>query len=118
MTYRVELTRRAERDLRRLYQVINARHSGEARDWFNGLERLIATLDQFSERGGVTPEDPRLRQVLHGRRPHAYRLIYAIDTAQRMVRVVHIRHWRARYHESRPSEPSVNLTNAGVPAFR
>ena len=92
MAYRVELTRRAERDLRQLYRDINATHSGDASDWFNGLERLIASLDQFPERGGVTPENPRLRQVLYGRRPRAYRVIYAIDDAQRVVRVVHIRH--------------------------
>jgi len=92
MTYRVELTRRAERDLRRLHHDINAKHSGDARDWFNGLERLIATLDRFPERGGVTPEDPRLKQLLYGHRPRAYRVIYAINNAQRVVRVVHIRH--------------------------
>lgn len=101
MTYRVDLTRRAERDLRRLYQD-NARHSGAASDWFNGLERLIATLDQFPERGGITPEDPRLRQLLYGQRPRAYRVIYAIDNAQRMVRVVHIRHGASRYDAPPP----------------
>ena len=67
MTYRVEVSRRAERDLRRLYRDIHAAHSGEARAWFNGLERMIASLDQLPDRGGITPEDKRLRELLYGR---------------------------------------------------
>lgn len=92
MTYRVEISRRAERDLRQIHRYINAEHSGEASTWFNELEATIAGLEQFPERGGVTREDGRLRELLHGRRPRAYRIIYAIDQRHRTVRIVHIRH--------------------------
>ena len=92
MTYRVEISRRAERDLRRIHRYINAEHSGEASAWFNGLEAIIASLVQLPERGGVTQEDGRLRELLYGRRPRAYRIIYAIDERHRAIRIVHIRH--------------------------
>ena len=92
MTYRVEISFRAERDLRHLYRHIQAPHSFDATAWFNGLENLIASLDEFPQRGGIVPEDGRLRQVLYGRAPRAYRVIYAIDERLRVVRVVHIRH--------------------------
>lgn len=45
MTYRVELTDRAARDVRHLYETINAENSIQARVWFNGLARVILSLD-------------------------------------------------------------------------
>lgn len=92
MTYRVEISRRAERDLRRLYRTIHAEHSGDARAWFHEPERMIGSLDEMPERGGIVPEDGRLRELLHGRPPRAYRIICAVDDRQRVVRIVHIRH--------------------------
>jgi mRNA-degrading endonuclease RelE of RelBE toxin-antitoxin system len=38
------------------------------------------------------PEDGGLRQLLYGRRPHVYRIIYEIDEGNRIVSVLHIRH--------------------------
>lgn len=92
MAYRVDLTPRAARDLRQIYRSINASDSGQARVWFNGLERLISSLDEHPARGAAVPEDIRLRQVLYGRKPHLYRVIYAVDDQQDAVVVVHIRH--------------------------
>ncbi len=37
-------------------------------------------------------ENDRLRHLLYGKRPHVYRIIYAIDERRRVVNVVHIRH--------------------------
>jgi mRNA-degrading endonuclease RelE of RelBE toxin-antitoxin system len=37
-------------------------------------------------------ESSRLRHLLYGKRPHVYRIIYAIDQRRRLVSVVHIRH--------------------------
>ncbi|CUW39234.1 putative Plasmid stabilization system [Magnetospirillum sp. XM-1] len=92
MTYRVELSARAIRDLRQLYQAIAARHVPAAATWFNGLEAKLANLARLPRRGGVVPEDGRLRQLLYGRRPHVYRIIYQIDEGNRIVSVLHIRH--------------------------
>lgn len=92
MTYRVELSARAIRDLRQLYESVAARHVPAAAVWFNGLEARVAGLARFPRRGGAVPEGGGLRQLLYGRRPHVYRIIYEIDEGNRIVSVLHIRH--------------------------
>ena len=100
--YRVDLTDRAARDLRQLYQSIDADSSGQARAWFNGLERMILSLDQNPARGAVIREDANLRQLLYGRRRYVYRIIYAIDESGSVVTVLHIR--RGAREAFRPGE--------------
>jgi plasmid stabilization system protein ParE len=92
MTYHVDFTERAERDLKRLYQTINAEDSAQARLWFNGLERLILSLDEQPTRGAVISEDESLRHLLYGRNRHVYRVICATDKQNRIVTVLHIRY--------------------------
>jgi toxin ParE1/3/4 len=92
MAYRVDLTERAARNLRRIYLTINAEDAAQARVWFNGLEKAVLSLDEHPARGAPTPEDSNLRHLLYGRRRHRYRIIYAIDEANRVVTVLHIRH--------------------------
>jgi toxin ParE1/3/4 len=102
MTYRVELTDRARRDLERLYRAINAASSERARVWFNGLEAAVLSLDAHPARCPVTPEDPALRHRLYGRKGHVYRVIYAIDVPRRVVTVLHVRHGARRPLPRRP----------------
>jgi toxin ParE1/3/4 len=92
MAYRVDLTKRAARNLRRIYLTINAEDSAQARAWFNGLEKVILGLDEYPARGVAVPEGDDLRQLLYGRKGHCYRIIYAIDEGNRVVTVLHIRH--------------------------
>jgi len=92
MAYRVDLTVRAARNLRRIYRTINAKDSARARDWFNGLEKAVFSLDEDPARAPVTPENDSLRHLLYGRKPNVHRMIYAIDERDRVVTVVHIRH--------------------------
>lgn len=94
MPYRVDVADRAARDLRRLYREIEASSSATARSWFDRLEATIIALDENPARGARTPEDPRLRQLLHGRKPNVYRVIYEVDDLRRVVTVLHIRHGR------------------------
>jgi toxin ParE1/3/4 len=91
MAFRVEISARAARDLDRLYQYINATDAQQAREWFEGLERLILSLAENPARGAFAPEDNQLRQVLYGGR-RIYRVIYAIDETHALVTVLHIRH--------------------------
>jgi len=92
MAYRVELTERAARDLGRIYRTINTDGSARARDWFNGLEKAIFSLDEHPARAPVIPEDDSPRHLLYGRKPNVYRIIYAIDERSHVVTVLHIRH--------------------------
>lgn len=103
MTYRVDLTERATRDLRRLYLNIHAGDSAQARAWFNGLERAVLSLDEHPARGAPVPEGGDLRHLLYGRKGRRYRVIYAIDEASRTVTVLHIRH--GSRDAFRPNEP-------------
>jgi len=104
MAYRVELTIRAARDLRHIYSSIDAQVSLQAKTWFSRLEQAIFSLNEYPARGAIVPEDDRLRQILHGRKPYVYRIIYAIDESRRIVTILHIRHGaRDAFTESRGS---------------
>jgi plasmid stabilization system protein ParE len=67
MEYRVELTARASRNLRRIYREINAADSERAHVWFNGLEAAVLSLDEHRARCPATPENRNLRHLLYGR---------------------------------------------------
>jgi toxin ParE1/3/4 len=92
MAYRVDLTERAARNLRRIYLTINAENVAEACAWFNGLEQALLSLDEHPARGAVIPEDDSLRHLLYGRRRHRDRIIYAIDERNCVVTVLQTRH--------------------------
>jgi plasmid stabilization system protein ParE len=92
MAYRVDLSERAVRDLRRIYVTIHAADLQEARDWFDRLEHAVFSLAEHPSRGARIPEDSSLRHLLYGRKRHRYRIIYAIDETSRVVTVLHIRH--------------------------
>ncbi len=92
MTYRVELTERATRDLRRIFAHIRAAESRQAHAWFNELESVILSLDEHPTRGPTTSEDASLRHLFFGKNRNVYRIIYAIDEHRRLVTVIHLRH--------------------------
>jgi toxin ParE1/3/4 len=89
MPYRVELTARAASDLEFLFLYVHAGESAAAARWFNALERAIESLSESPGRCAAAPEKP-LRQLLYGRKPHVYRILFRIG--KDAVTVVHIRH--------------------------
>ena len=92
MPYLVRLADRALRDMEAIYEFIHAESSETAFAWFNDLAREIHSLERFPERGAVTQESKKLRQLLFGKKPSTYRIIYALDKRKRLVSVLHIRH--------------------------
>ncbi len=92
MIFRVELTARAQRDLAAIYDYIHAESSIRAFQWFNGLADAILSLENHPERGPITRENPRLRQLLYGNKPHLYRIIYSVRKRSGVVSVLHLRH--------------------------
>jgi len=90
--YLVRLTGRALRDMEATYDHIEADASKQALSWFNRLAKAIYGLERFPSRGLVIPENKRLRQLLFGKKPHIYRIIYAVDKRNHVVNVLHIRH--------------------------
>ncbi len=96
MTYRVELTGRAARDLASLYEEKQAGAIEAAARWFNGLERAVGTLESLPHRCPAAPESAKggrpLRNLLYGKKPHVYRVIFAIYESDKAVKVLTIRH--------------------------
>jgi toxin ParE1/3/4 len=92
MGYRVELTGRAERDLRLLYQRIRADDATQAFAWFNRLAEVIFSLEEHRSRGTITRESKKLRHLHYGKKPHVYRVIYGVNERAKRVVVLHIRH--------------------------
>jgi toxin ParE1/3/4 len=92
MAYLVRIASRAERDLASLYEEINAADSAAARHWYHGLKQAILSLAEKPKRCAVTPENKRLRHLLYGDKPHAYRIIFRVNSRRRQVDVLGIRH--------------------------
>ena len=96
MTYLVEFTARAARDLEHLYHQIDAAESMAAARWFNKLEEAVYTLERFPRRCPMARESTRagrpLRHLLYGRKPHVPRIIYEIEEPSAKVRILTIRH--------------------------
>ena len=96
MTYLVNLTSRAQRDLTHIYRAIDAEHSDAALIWYRGLRQAILSLEEHPNRCPVTPENDKLRHLLYGNKPHIYRAIYRVLERQKQVEVLHIRHGARR----------------------
>jgi toxin ParE1/3/4 len=96
MAYLVNITSRAERDLARLYEDINAECSDEALKWYQGLREAILSLEELPYRCPVTRENRHVRHLLYGHKPHIYRVLYRVLERQKHVEVLHIRHGARR----------------------
>src|SRR5437016_3368345 len=62
--------------------------------WFNGLLNVVESLERFPARCGIARESEKageeIRQMLYGRRPRVYRILFIIRGEE--VYVLHIRH--------------------------
>ena len=100
MTYVVEFSTRASRDLEVLYIEKNAAESRAASRWYNELEKGVYALAEHPFRCPVAPEAQRarrkLRHLLYGEKSHVYRVIYEVDERRKVVWVLHIRHGARR----------------------
>jgi plasmid stabilization system protein ParE len=94
---------RAERDMEAIFLYIQAENSAPARKWFEELVETIESLSEHPQRNPTIAEDPTLRHLLYGNKPHIYRIIYSIDLSKKVVNVIHVRH-RAR-NAFEPDEP-------------
>ncbi len=92
MTYRANISAQAQRDLDRIYRNIQAESYDQAANWFNGLHDALGNLSDMPHRNPMTLEDPSLRHLLYGSKPHVYRAIYVIDDEHGIVTLLSIRH--------------------------
>jgi plasmid stabilization system protein ParE len=99
MTFRVEVSAQAERDANAILDWLLSQHAGETGvRWILAMEEAIASLSAMPGRCPLAPESSRfpfeVRQLLYGRKPHIYRILFTIESD--VVNVLHIRHSRRR----------------------
>ena len=99
MAFRVELSDRAQADITAIYDWLRSQQAGDAGErWFVALREAITSLSTLPLRCSVaaeTRESPvEVRQLLYGRQPHVYRILFAVEGD--VVRILHIRHGRRR----------------------
>lgn len=99
MAFRVELTDQAQSDVAGIYDWLRTEQAGDAGErWFVDLRAAIASLANLPSRCSLAPENQdspvEVRQLLYGRRPHVYRVLFAIEGET--VQVLHVRHGRRR----------------------
>ena len=92
MAYLVELSARAEQDLKHIAQRISAGESAAVTRWFDGLDKAISTLERFPRRCPITPESKKTKQGLRHLLYSSMRIIYEIDEERELVRVIAVRH--------------------------
>jgi plasmid stabilization system protein ParE len=99
MAFRVELSERAQTDIAAIYDWLHSQQAGTAGErWFVALREAIGSLSEIPLRCRVAPESRdspvEVRQLLYGREPHVYRILFAVDGD--LVQVLHVRHARRR----------------------
>ncbi len=67
--------------------------------WYESLKRAILSLEGRPLRCPVIPEDKRLRQLLYGRKPLKYRVIFQITQQVKNGSHPHIRHGAWNEHQ-------------------
>jgi len=72
--------------------------------WYLGLRDAIRALQGSPNRCPAAPEDPGLRHLLYGNKPHIYRVIYRVFEKPKQVHVLHIRHGARQ--EFKTNEPA------------
>ncbi len=93
-TFGVIITEPAERDIEEAFRWVAADNEQAAFRWYNRLLETIHSLEKLPERCPLAPESKyfkgEIRQILHGRRRHKYRILF--DIINDKVRVLHVRH--------------------------
>ena len=99
MDFSVELSHQAQADVAGIYDWLRSHEAGDAGErWFVALRTAIDSLTSLPTRCPLAPENRdspiEVSQLLYGRRPHVYRILFA--TEGDVVQVLHIRHGRRR----------------------
>jgi plasmid stabilization system protein ParE len=85
MAFRVEYSARAEQDLDPILEWLIEQEAGQkGLLWFKKLQAAITTVCDLPNRCQVAPENEQfpfeVRQLLYGRKPHQYRILFTSRT--------------------------------------
>ena len=94
MTYRIEVTETAQRDVAEAYQWLLERTPQHAPAWLDGLAAAWESLSEMPNRCPRAPEADEVkedvRQLLHGKKGGVYRILFMFR--DRTVFILHVRH--------------------------
>ena len=94
MTFQVELTPIAERQIEKAYQWYRDRNPEFADRWFRSVMNRISTLQVQPRRWALAVEHEifpeEVRQLLHGQARNVYRILFTIRETR--VIVLYVRH--------------------------
>jgi plasmid stabilization system protein ParE len=79
MAYRVNLTDRVLRELDDIHAEINVVGSAGAARWFSRMEDTIQLLASSPRMGKPAREASGVREIIYGKKPHLYRILYEVD---------------------------------------
>ena len=106
MTYRVEIAPAAYDELDEAFSWISKDSPAAAARWRDGLFDALRSLRELPKRCALAPENDafveEIRQLLYGKRPHAYRILFNIDGV--LVQILHVRHGARRHLPATPSK--------------
>jgi len=100
MAFRVKQTAQADQDLDGILAWLLEQEAGDSGlKWFRRLKDALQSLAEMPQRCALAPENKgfpfEVRQLLYGRKPHRYRVLFTIDADT--VVILHIRHGRRRH---------------------
>ncbi|MGC2660889.1 MAG: type II toxin-antitoxin system RelE/ParE family toxin [Bryobacteraceae bacterium] len=109
MAFEVKYSARAEKDLDDILGWLLAQGAGETGlRWFEGLRKAVGTLTDLPQRCLLARENDsvpfEMRQLLYGRRPHVYRILFTIEGST--VSILRIRHGRRENLSAHSSAPA------------
>ncbi|MFN0105531.1 MAG: type II toxin-antitoxin system RelE/ParE family toxin [Bryobacteraceae bacterium] len=95
MAFRVEITAAARIEADEILNWLIAQHAGDSGlRWFRAFYDAIDSLSVLPRRCSIAPENDlfseEIRQLLYGRKPHRYRILFTIEGGT--VLIMHIRH--------------------------
>ncbi len=101
MAYRVSLSERVLRELDDIYGEIGVTESAGAARWFTRLQDTIQLLAAAPRMGKPARDAKGVREIIYGKKPHFYRVLYEVDDTAKTVSVLSIRHGKRQPPESR-----------------
>ena len=84
MNYRVVFTARARADVLEQFLYLADRSPAAAARWYDGIEKAVTKLGTLPERHPIAQDETEqlgitLRQLLYGRRPGVFRILFSIE---------------------------------------
>lgn len=96
MAYSLVVTPQAQADINEAFAFLSEHSPEAARRWYEAVRDAVLTLDEMPARCPAAPEAARLgvplRQLLHGKHPSIYRVVFRIAEDAGEVHVLSVRH--------------------------